>query len=482
MLWSRYNHLFRSQRNGGIAYNALANSLFELDDAHYRVVDGLRAHGIADPGDAALGADPAFLAALREHGILVEEGEEDRLLLARHYARHALCFDGSFLGLTICPTLACNFRCAYCYEDSQRDGATMTTETVDRLITFIRGHEGARRLSVTWYGGEPTLAWDVIEEATERMLALDIAYQGAGLVTNGFLLSGAKAARLNRLHITNIQTTLDGPPEVHDRRRVLAGGGPTYARILENVAVLMDSDYEGTCVIRVNVDRRNLESFLALRGELLERFKGTKLEVYAGHVNTRLGHGYDHECSIDAAGWADFAADVHQRGGGLPHGGFFPPDAVQGVCVATTHTGYVVGPRGELYKCWEDVGKPQLVIGDLHADDPITDPGLRALYSLGTDAFADPDCTACAVLPICGGGCPNKRLRALHFHEEGLVFCSPYKDRLATYLEEYLESLRTREVLAQLLDPEVRPASDRGYRAVHPKALEAPQRATARRM
>jgi uncharacterized protein len=154
--------------------------MLELDEAHYRVLERLRGRGGAESDPAAeAAADPGFLALLRECKALVEEGEEERHQLAHHYERHALSFDSSHVGLTVCPTLKCNFRCPYCFEASQADGATMTAETVDRLIAFIASYKDARRLSLAWYGGEPTLAWEVIEDLTARVQALEIEYAGA---------------------------------------------------------------------------------------------------------------------------------------------------------------------------------------------------------------------------------------------------------------------------------------------------------------
>ena len=55
------------------------------------------------------------------------------------------------------------------------------------------------------------------------------------------------------------------PPGGTRRAPRLAGGAPTYARILKNVAALMESPSEGACAIRVNLDKHNLEGFLELR-------------------------------------------------------------------------------------------------------------------------------------------------------------------------------------------------------------------------
>lgn len=493
MIWSRYNCLYRSARDGFFLYNALSNTLLKLDEEHYRAAESLRdgsaerlrddgaetSHGAEGPscggpcgheaaGDGSAAAPgEAFLAALRAHAVLVEPAEERRRLLALRYARLARHFETGTLGLTICPTLACNFRCPYCFEHSQAENGVMSSETVERLLGFIAGFTDARRLAVAWYGGEPTLAWEAVRALTARFRDLDIVYENAGLVTNGYLLDAEKSAQLNELSISSVQITLDGPAELHDQRRRLAAGGPTYARIMENIAALLASDYTGKCVIRVNVDSANRESFGELRGALLERFHDPRLSVYAGRVHADPDHPYGPDSCLAADAWAEYTLSLYGESGLLPTRGFYPSPAVGG-CVANAHQGFVVGPAGELYKCWEDVGLPALAIGNVHADEPVTAPGLRAHYALGTDPDEEPACRACHVLPICTGGCPNKRLRTLQFGESGHEYCSPYKDHLVEYLEAYYDTYLTREICAAVLGTGTREGDDCGWRVVSP--------------
>lgn len=465
MNWSRYNTLFQSRRFGNFVYNALSNTLFELDAPHYDAVEAIQ----KGMGDSGLSNDRDFLALLRKNKVLVEEGEEEQLLLSRQYQRHALCFDTSRLGLTICPTLQCNFRCTYCFEHSQTVSSVMTPETVDRLMHFIKSYNDIQHLSIAWYGGEPLLAFDVICNITEKVKGLDLDIEDFGIVTNGYLLDAEKIVRLNDLEIKSIQITLDGPEEVHDTRRVLAGGGPTFQRILDNIDALMNSDYVGICAIRVNVDKTNQGKFIALRSTLLERYKGKKLTVYAGHVNTGFGQAYDHACSHNLQEWTDFTFEQHRCNGKAPTANFYPSGNLDSICVATFHQGFVVGPEGELYQCWEDVGKPEMVIGNIHENEPITNPALQARYSIGTDAYNDPDCRECNVLPICGGGCANKRLRAKQFGEVGLEFCSSYRDNLTTFLDAYIDVFRSKEICEAVLNPKSGRANEQGYRIISPK-------------
>lgn len=463
MSWSIYNTLFQSNRFGYFLYNALSNSLIELDEKHYRYLEKLR----NTPDEENKFIDPAFSGLLREKNILVDNGVERQLLLARQHRRNTICYDSSRLGLSICPTLGCNFRCPYCYEHSQKDMTVMNPRTVDNLMQFIKRFTQPKRLSVAWYGGEPTLAFDVIMEITEKLKTLDIAFENAGMVTNGYLLDSEKISHLNNLKISAIQITLDGVEAVHNTRRVHAGGQPTYQRIMENVDLLMNSDYTGSCIIRINLDRNNVADFLELRSALLERYKGKKISVYASCVNTARAHRYyDENCQFCSQEWSNFTLELFYQHSIRPIGGFYPDTENFSACVANGVNGFVVGPKGELYKCWEDVGKTQMVIGTIFEENHLTNPGLVAAYATGTDPHLDRDCLACSTLPICGGGCANKRLLSKQLQEEGLEFCSPYKENLIPYLEAYYYGVRTREICCNLLEPSRTKESSKGYRLI----------------
>ncbi len=467
--WSTYTLLFRTGDRGGFCYNALSNTLIELDEAHYRLVEAYRDGRM--PPDAG---DDGLVDLLRRKHVLVEDGEEEDLLLARHHRRQAACFDTSSLGLAVCPTLRCNFRCPYCYEADQEDGGFMSASTRERLVAWIGRHESIRSLSVSWYGGEPLLAFDTIRALTERFLALGLAYRKARLVTNGYLLDDEKIARLDELRIESVQITLDGPREVHDSRRVLAGGGPTFERILGNVAALMGSGWSGTCGIRVNVDRHNLGAFLELRAELLERFAGTRLSVYPGRVDVTGDQAYDACACLDTEEWADFALELADRRWVFPVSGLHPGGFLDGTCVATRLQGFVVGPAGELYKCWDDVGRPQSVVGSVCAEETTVDAVLQARYVTGVDPYADPECLACKVLPVCGGGCAHRRLLVRYEGREGIDHCSPYKTRLRDFLEAYVRAVRSRESCTALLQDGPVDAARPAYRVISPRLARSP--------
>jgi radical SAM protein with 4Fe4S-binding SPASM domain len=127
-----------------------------------------------------------------------------------------------------------------------------------------------------------------------------------------------------------------------------------------------------------------------------------------------------------------------------------------------------VGPEGELYKCWTDVGRPSMVVGSIHAEETITDPVLVARYATGVDPFSDPRCRACAALPTCGGGCAHRRLLARYEGREDVAFCSIYRTRLRDCLESYIQVRRSRETCAALLRPGTAAEETPAWRVISP--------------
>lgn len=62
------------------------------------------------------------------------------------------------------------------------------------------------------------------------MQALNLDYQ-ADRITNGYLLTEKVVAMLPSLSISSLQITIDGMKAVHDSRRCLKLGAPTFDRI-----------------------------------------------------------------------------------------------------------------------------------------------------------------------------------------------------------------------------------------------------------
>ena len=157
-------------------------------------------------------------------------------------------------------------------------------------------------------------------------------------------------------------------------------GGATFQRIVGNVAALMESPYTGHCTIRVNLDRHNLDRFVDLHAALRGRFTADRLSIQPGYLDTSIADGYGDCCGLSLQEWTEFAFELHRKGVLPASVGFHPSGSLAGACVAMAPHWFVVGPEGELYKCWADVGKQAMVVGNVHAEEPITNRALWTQY------------------------------------------------------------------------------------------------------
>src|SRR5450759_2167415 len=143
------------------------------------------------------------------------------------------------LDLLIAPSMVCNLDCFYCFE-SNRYAGRMSAAVQSNIARLVRRYfdSGTKRLDVTWYGGEPLLAFSVVERLSKRFLSLCEEFgreYSAEIVTNGTLMSHEKAQQLASWKVKRAQITLDGVPELHDARRVPKNRKPTFCTILDGI-------------------------------------------------------------------------------------------------------------------------------------------------------------------------------------------------------------------------------------------------------
>lgn len=394
MVWSKYTYMFDDEGKYYI-YNSLSNGFAEIDKTTYDEISRMKRD------NNILSINDELLVQLKKLKVIVDNDKDE--INAVKYLTLRRRNDDSRLILTINPTLSCNFACPYCFE-GEHPNRFMTDEVEDKIIRFIQSNPKLKTISVTWFGGEPLLAFDRIVSLTKKMQSLGLAYS-AGMITNGYLLTETVAAQLQDLSISSVQITIDGLASFHDSRRCLKSGKPTFEQIVKNIDFLQ-THYPSIAVrVRVNVDKTNMEDFLGLYKFLKDK-RYPNLTINLAFVKDMTGC---HNCnsSFDTEEQAQIAKTLLQKYG-LDFSMVYPlSDRYE--CAIRNKNALVIGPEGELYKCWNDVGNQDKVVGTI--DGKITNERLLLRYLIGADPFESPKCQKCFLLPVCGGGCPYSRIQ-----------------------------------------------------------------------
>ncbi|HEX9051077.1 MAG TPA: His-Xaa-Ser system radical SAM maturase HxsB [Anaeromyxobacter sp.] len=176
--------------------------------------------------DGRAPADEAKRAELREKGFLAGERtpEQEAAGMTR---RKAFLATGPYLHVLV-TTLRCNQGCVYCHASRigmASPGHDMSVETAERAIE-VALCSPSPTLTFEFQGGEPLANWPVVRRVVERALELG---RGSGktirfsLVSNLSLMDDEKLAFLVD-HGVQVCTSLDGPQDLHDANRPLAGG------------------------------------------------------------------------------------------------------------------------------------------------------------------------------------------------------------------------------------------------------------------
>jgi len=426
MKWSRYNLLFRSKKFGLMLYNGLTNSLMEVKPGFETELERIR----QDPDGYDFSKCFGVFTEMLKNRVLVNEDDERDLVDAMKMRKLAARFDSSTLALTLMVTEDCNFGCPYCYEKHKR-AQDMTPETQDRLIEFIKGFLPLRQLAITWFGGEPLMRFDIMASLNERIRALDIPY-GSMIVTNGWLLTEEVTAKLRDLRAGEIQVTIEGPPEIHNRKRFHLEHGDSFHVIQANLDRLMlDEQWPGQLRIHYNIDETNADAFAATYDYWMGRYKDGNVHVGRSFVDRNERGARDMGCCFDKEQETQFYINQYRQHGGK--GLRYYPRRHQVGCIATKKNGFVVGAEGQLYKCWDEVGRKDREIGSIHTDPKTWNQALIARYLVGVEPFDDPTCQQCFCLPICEE-CPNIWYRRKYEGQE-IDTCANYRDRLPEFLE-----------------------------------------------
>ncbi len=426
---SQYNHFQPWQDGYYIAYNATTGAVALMTSENYAGYQELTTK--LDSATApVLNEEEQTLLRQLQYGrfVIPDHIDENWELKFKHNLDR---YDRSGLGLVIAPTLACNMNCGYCYEGNKK--GRMSAEVVEAIVDFVEKQApGLRTVDVSWYGGEPLLAMDIIEDLTETLLDMAEEYKFnyvSSMITNGYLLTPPIVDKLAESKVGVVQITLDGPARMHDRKRPLKNGQGSFHTIVNNLTYAVT---RLAVTVRVNIDKSFHEADIV---ELLDELRRVgvheRVSVYFGQLEpaTDVCSSISESC-YETLHFSEAEVAYHRQ---LLERQFRIkklPAPVSTFCMAQHLNTHLIDPEGNLYRCFNQVGDVSKSYGNIRNEIDFQHPNFTNLFNF--DPFSDKACGECDLLPVCMGGCPSRRIE--QDLSEGEL-CHSWKHNLRPMLE-----------------------------------------------
>lgn len=418
------------------------------------VVNPLSSHAdFMDEASAHLMRSGAFpqgdtLEEWKERGYVVDPAEEDRRYKMR-YLDFLDTREKDEVQVFFVPWYSCNFSCTYCFQESYAfTPVELNPQVVDSFFDWMRTKLAGRRTYVTLFGGEPLMPVAAMRNFIASFLQR-VRQEGLELaiVTNGYHLHDYLDL-LSEGGVREVQVTLDGPREMHNRRRMLRGGGKSFDRIVEGIDGALALGI--TINLRMVVDRQNLHSLPDLA-----RFAVEKGWTANPHFKTQLGRNYElHTCQVgneklysrvelheelfrmvqECPEILEFHKPAFSISKFLFENGNMPEPLFDACTGAKTE--WALDGSGRIFSCTATVGKPGEELGTFWPEISYNTPVIEQWES--RDVCSISECASCNVRLACGGGCA-----AVSKNRTGAVIspdCRPVRELLemgiATYQPE----------------------------------------------
>lgn len=306
----------------------------------------------------------------------------------------------------------CNLGCSYCYA-GRKFKKPMSKEVRDAgLALAFRGLDAGAAVDLAYFGGEPTLEWNLLVEtatqARETAAARGIKLRQS-VTTNGTLLTPERVRTLVDLDFY-VALSIDGNQAAHEAHRPTMNGRSSFADVSRGLDLLLAG---GKAFETISVLTPETAPLLGDSVEYLFERGVPRITVNPAYeavwTDAAIAHWQDglvHTAKVVARAFREgrivsysaFDAKIVARlKGGL-----------EACDTCTLGDGSVaIAPGGNLYACERLVGEdedPRHVIG--HVERGIDAPKVRASRAQMPDHHATNDeCGDCAERGRCGAYC-----------------------------------------------------------------------------
>lgn len=398
MRTSNYNIFINSDR-GVLVFNALTDSYVFVndDEAKFLKTREFISSGIFES---------ERIKRFQDAGILVKDDFNELAYLKHIYSKEM--HESDVFDLTILPTLDCNVRCWYCFEN-KNVGSRITPSIKGNILLFIQNiikdRPYIKEISIDLFGGEPLLHYE--EDLDDFLHQIKNVVEGLGkkatflFITNGLRLTEEVMDRIKDLS-PQFQISIDGYKERHDKIKVLSKHADisTYDLVIHNLKNVCKCDHVHV-ILRLNYDEQTLKNV----GKILSDIKDidrSKISIHFERVwQTKKHIAITNDALIDA--WKLFVSHGFQ----VTYLKFFHTPSS---CMSSKQDQVAISYDGKIFKCTGcDFARTE-EDGNLMSNGNIAWKGNKAEERIQIQTYNHPECLQCKLLPLCWGPCCQKHL------------------------------------------------------------------------
>lgn len=345
--------------------------------------------------------NPRLHAQLVETGFYVDDevNEFERL---NEFSKEVMQNKSEYF-VIINPTLACNFKCWYCYE-SHIPGSRMTEDTLNRIYllfnNIVKENRNIKSFPIAFFGGEPLIYFKSVVtplmEYHKDLCWKNKLRSSVYFTSNGGLITPEMINKLAKYNPVSFQITLDGAEEEHDKVRFSGNNSGSYQLIVRNIKLLLRNRI--FVRVRINYTMKNLNSLKSIVDDVrdipMEERSYLKFDFHWVWQERDLSYELNGIREV-----VDYFADNGFRVI------FNELDILRNSCYADRKNTAVINYNGDVYKCTARDFIAENRDGYLDETGHIVWLNPEDYrYSL---RFKNERCRTCRIAPLCAGGCTN---------------------------------------------------------------------------
>lgn len=396
MKWSIF--IIRVFEKGEVLlFNTKNSSIVILSEKEYQEVNTLVDKGLKIPSN---------FQELINNDFLIEKATDEKKEFLKELDK---CMkNNKHFTVHILPTTACNFNCPYCYQSGIERDFFLNDEILKKTIKYIKGYLKGKDITeatLVIHGGEPTVNWSSVVKLLPMMDKIfkerNIKYR-TQIVSNGYNLTPEKADLLSKYNWQRFQVTVDGPPESHNKRRVLRNGGETFDRIIENIRYVIDNKKIEKVSLRINYDKGNIDKIPEFLEYIARNFDRDRIILSLGFISKTVddtdANKYVSEYGIKKSEMTKYYLPLFKKAVEL---GFKMSNLFMftGMCTSKLDNALVISSNGDIFKCLSGVGRDEFIEGRVDSERyDLPNYLYPELYEQCLDK-------GCPYLPLCHTGC-----------------------------------------------------------------------------